>query len=61
MVPEVPRIISVDDHIVEPANIWTERLPRKYADQGPRLQRKFGTPTLAAADRVVRLVDGAVA
>jgi predicted TIM-barrel fold metal-dependent hydrolase len=53
MVSELPRIISVDDHIVEPSNIWTDRLPRKYVDRGPKLQRKFGTPKLAAADRVV--------
>ena len=35
----IPRIVSVDDHIVEPADTWTKRLPAKYRDIGPRLER----------------------
>jgi hypothetical protein len=27
---ELPRIISVDDHIVEPKDLWTNRLPPRY-------------------------------
>jgi predicted TIM-barrel fold metal-dependent hydrolase len=30
-------IISVDDHLLEPANLWTDRLPAKYRDVGPRI------------------------
>ncbi len=37
---EFPKIISVDDHIVEPATLWSDRLPSKYADVGPRIVRK---------------------
>jgi predicted TIM-barrel fold metal-dependent hydrolase len=37
---EFPRIISVDDHVVEPAGVWQDRLPRKYLDVGPRVVRK---------------------
>ena len=37
---EIPRIISVDDHIQEPPDIWTKRLPRKYEDVGPRVERE---------------------
>lgn len=29
-------MISVDDHIIEPPNVWTDRLPAKYRDIGPR-------------------------
>jgi predicted TIM-barrel fold metal-dependent hydrolase len=36
---EFPKIISVDDHVVEPPNVWTDRLPSKYADVGPRIVR----------------------
>src|SRR4051812_1604659 len=36
---EFPRIISVDDHVVEPANVWMDRLPSKYKDVGPRVVR----------------------
>ncbi len=36
---EFPRIISVDDHIVEPPNLWLDRLPASYADTAPRIKR----------------------
>ena len=36
---ELPMIVSVDDHVVEPANVWMDRLPSKYADVGPRIVR----------------------
>jgi len=35
----IPRIISVDDHVVEPPNLWTDRLPAKYAGRAPRIVR----------------------
>ncbi len=34
-----PRIISVDDHVVEPAGVWMDRLPASYRDVGPRVVR----------------------
>ncbi len=34
---DFPKIISVDDHVVEPANVWQDRLPAKYRDVGPRV------------------------
>jgi predicted TIM-barrel fold metal-dependent hydrolase len=36
---EIPRIISVDDHVVEPPTLWTDRLPAKYQDRCPRVER----------------------
>src|SRR5713101_8673105 len=36
---DFPKIISVDDHVVGPANVWQDRLPAKYRDIGPRVQR----------------------
>ena len=38
---EIPRIISVDDHVVEPPDLWTARLGR-LADRGPVLTREKG-------------------
>ena len=35
----VPDIISVDDHVIEPPNVWQDRLPAKYRDVGPRVER----------------------
>ncbi|MDQ1704474.1 MAG: hypothetical protein QOF18_840, partial [Frankiaceae bacterium] len=34
---EFPRIISVDDHIVEPPNLWQDRLPAAMRDRGPKV------------------------
>jgi predicted TIM-barrel fold metal-dependent hydrolase len=36
---ELPKVISVDDHIVEPAHLWQERLPARLRDKGPRIER----------------------
>jgi predicted TIM-barrel fold metal-dependent hydrolase len=38
-VSEIPKIVSADDHVVEPANVWSDRLPAKYRDVGPRVLR----------------------
>jgi predicted TIM-barrel fold metal-dependent hydrolase len=37
---EIPKIISVDDHVVEPAHVWQMWLPEKYRAAGPRVERK---------------------
>ena len=36
---DIPRILSVDDHVVEPPDLWTSRLPAKYHDRCPRVER----------------------
>ena len=35
----IPRIVSADDHVVEPPDVFTSRLPAKYRDIGPRVVR----------------------
>jgi predicted TIM-barrel fold metal-dependent hydrolase len=30
-------LFSVDDHVIEPPNVWQDRLPAKYRDVGPRV------------------------
>ena len=37
--PVVPKIISVDDHVVEPAHTWERWLPAKYRENGPHIER----------------------
>lgn len=37
MLPTDAKVISVDDHVVEPPTVWTERLPAKYRDEGPHI------------------------
>lgn len=29
-------LVSVDDHVIEPAGVWQDRLPARYRDAGPR-------------------------
>jgi predicted TIM-barrel fold metal-dependent hydrolase len=38
-VAELPWIVSVDDHVIEPPSVWSTRLPARYKDRGPRVQR----------------------
>jgi predicted TIM-barrel fold metal-dependent hydrolase len=37
-----PAIISVDDHVVEPPDLWAGRLPARWRDRGPRVERVRG-------------------
>ncbi len=33
----IPKIISADDHVIEPPHVWQSRLPKKYLDVAPRI------------------------
>ena len=35
--PAAEWLISVDDHVIEPPNVWQDRLPSKFKAAGPRL------------------------
>lgn len=37
MLPTDARLISVDDHLVEPSHLWQDRLPARLRAQGPRI------------------------
>ena len=34
---DIPWIVSLDDHVVEPPGVWVDRLPAKYAEVGPHV------------------------
>ena len=36
----LPRIISVDDHVVEPPHLWETWLPARFRDRGPKAERR---------------------
>jgi predicted TIM-barrel fold metal-dependent hydrolase len=43
MVMKAPEtLISADSHVTEPADLWCERLDRKYRDRAPRVIRDYG-------------------
>ncbi|MCX4095596.1 amidohydrolase family protein [Nocardia sp. alder85J] len=37
MLREHHKIISVDDHIVEPSHVWTNHLPKQFVEDGPQI------------------------
>jgi predicted TIM-barrel fold metal-dependent hydrolase len=39
---DFPKVISVDDHVIEPATVWQDRLPSRYRDAGPRVIQMRG-------------------
>ena len=46
---DLPKIISVDDHVVEPPHLWQDRLPQRMRERGPRIERaRWGDIALGA-------------
>jgi len=37
---DFPKIVSVDDHVVEPGHVWQTWLPEKHRQAGPRVERR---------------------
>jgi predicted TIM-barrel fold metal-dependent hydrolase len=37
---ELPRLISVDDHILEPRELWQQELPASMRERGPHVSRE---------------------
>ncbi len=40
MADDFPKIVSVDDHVVEPRHVWETWLPERYREAGPRVERR---------------------
>ena len=51
---DTPRIISVDDHVLEPPDLWPARLPAKFRDRGPRVERDWAVGSLRRRRVLVR-------
>src|SRR5262245_38396561 len=39
---DLPRLISVDDHVIEPEHVWRDNLPPRYREAGPTIVRRRG-------------------
>jgi predicted TIM-barrel fold metal-dependent hydrolase len=48
----LPKIISVDDHVVEPPDLWTTRMPRRCHHRVPHVVRKKGVIDFDATGRL---------
>lgn len=54
MLPYDVELISVDDHVIEHANVWTDRLPSKFVENGPRIvELEGGTQAWSFEDRII--------
>lgn len=68
MLTDDTQLISVDDHIIEPPHLWTDRAPGKFADAVPRIIRTdegddvwlYEGKTVPIPRSVVELLDGEV-
>ena len=59
VLPPDARLISVDDHIIEPPHLWQSRLPAAYRDIGPRVvELDDGTEAWAYEDQIIRTMRG---
>ena len=45
------KLFSVDDHIIEPAHVWSSRVPAKYRDAAPHVVEEDGREYWVYEDR----------
>jgi predicted TIM-barrel fold metal-dependent hydrolase len=60
-IPPSDWLISVDDHVIEPPNVWLDRLPSKYHDVAPRMARGERGAVWRYEDKLVPTVGLSVA
>lgn len=59
MTPRVlPKIISVDDHIIEPPDLFARWLPAKFRDRAPRVERRLISRSSKLFSGLVEDADG---
>src|SRR5687768_15942151 len=57
------RIVSADDHVIEPPGLWQQRVPRRLRDRAPKVRRIAVSPDdprvpVKMRDHVVEAEDG---
>jgi predicted TIM-barrel fold metal-dependent hydrolase len=55
---EQPWVISVDDHVVEPPNVWVDRLPSALRERGPHIEQDTCETVIDPATGSARYVRG---
>lgn len=59
MLPSDAELISVDDHLIEPPTLWTDRLPAKFQDAAPRVvENDAGGHSWAFAGKLTPMTSG---
>jgi len=54
----LPRIISVDDHVVEPPDLFLEALPERFRSRAPRVERRKVQLSGGALSKTVVAAEG---
>ncbi len=55
---ELPWVISVDDHVVEPPSVWTDRLPARMRERGPHVVQDRCETIIEPRAKAARYVKG---
>lgn len=58
MLPENTKIMSADDHLIEPAHLWVDRVPAKYRDACPRIVEIDGRQAWKYEDEITYIPMG---
>lgn len=58
MLPENTKIMSADDHMIEPAHLWVDRVPAKYRDECPRIIEIDGRQAWKYEDEITYIPMG---
>lgn len=55
---ELPWVISVDDHVVEPPTVWADRLPAAMRERGPHIVQDRCETIIAPHSKAARYAKG---
>jgi predicted TIM-barrel fold metal-dependent hydrolase len=58
MLPATTRLMSADDHIIEPAHLWRERVPARYRDRCPSIVEVEGRQAWLYEDELTYIPMG---
>jgi predicted TIM-barrel fold metal-dependent hydrolase len=58
MLPPDTRILSADDHIIEPPDLWVDRVPTKHRDRCPRIVERDGRQAWLYEDELTYIPMG---
>ena len=57
----IPKIISVDDHVVEPPDLWTSTAPASIRDRVPRVEHGFAEFGWSAGKHLTKRTESGLA
>lgn len=58
MLPEIAKIYSADDHVIEPPSLWIDRVPAAYRDSCPRITEIDGRQAWLYEDEIAYIPMG---